>query len=100
MRRRKSSVRTGIFILALSGSGCMLNPEVFGYGSGATPLAGEDFVIEIEPSRVSALGGASSPALKDFVERELARKGMCKNGYSILGEGTGRGYYYVKGQCR
>lgn len=97
-------VRAGIvignaFLAALLSYGCMLNPEIFGT-YGARPLADNQFVIEIDPDRVKQLGGASSSGMRAHVDQELAKKGLCKNGYTILDEGTGRGYFYVKGRCR
>ena len=90
----------GSFVLAMvSTHGCMLNPEIFGT-YGARPLADSQFVIEIEPNQLKELGGPSSSGLRAHVDQELAKKGLCKSGYTILDEGTGRGYYYVKGRCR
>lgn len=87
-------------VAALLGSGCRLNPAIFGSSDGPVPLANNYFVIEINPARVSELGGPSSPGLKSYVDEELARKGMCNSGYTIVSETVNKGFYLVKGQCK
>ncbi len=77
---------------------CMLNPAVFGT-YGADRLGENRFVVRIDGDRLNELGGPGSPGLKAHVAQELARKNLCTRGHTILNEGTGRGYYSVRGRC-
>lgn len=97
---RTSHVLVAIGAITLVLGGCTLNPRIFGYDEEATALPDNEFVVRLNPERTRTLGGAGSSGVKDYVEHEVAQKGICKAGVIILGENQGRGYYYVRGRCR
>jgi hypothetical protein len=99
MKRRCAGLEAVIpLALTLLATGCMLNPYIFGT-YGATALSNNEFSVHIPAERQSELGGLSSPALASHVAKELAAKNLCPNGFKLLYDGLGRGYYYVRGRC-
>lgn len=102
MMYKRIVVQGVIFLLGFASvlSGCALDRLFDTGGSSVTPLADGYFLVELDPDRLKELGGASSSGLRVYLDQELATKELCKNGYIVLYEGFGRGYYNVKGRCR
>jgi hypothetical protein len=65
-----------------------------GYGiSGKEP-----FRFEVDAALLREWGGANSPKFNQVLEEELARRRICRGGYSLRNETTREGVYSVTGR--
>ena len=103
MARALKSVCTLTLLIAPLGllfGGCTLDRLFETNDPSISRLADGYFYVEVSRDRLNELEGPGRSRLKAEVDAEVRKKRICGDGYSILSEGTGRGYYYMKGQCR
>jgi hypothetical protein len=57
------------------------------------------FYVDVSPDVAKQLGKPDSEEAKNFVDKKIRERGLCKDGHVILSKGIGRGNFYFKGKC-
>jgi hypothetical protein len=94
-------VGLGIALSMISAiAGCALDSNVSSAGYHLAPLADQQFAFHVREDRLAEVGGLKSIGLARLMEQELARKGICPKGYTVISETGGRGTYDIFGRCK